>query len=102
MPPTIQIWLPPLLSMLGSMIVVVFAAWLNTRVLSAQIDSLRSELKAEIAALRTEMRAEIAALRAEMKQGFAELRLEFHKDLSALTNRVERMEETGQRGIFRP
>ena len=44
--------------------------------------------------------AQIDGLRAEMKQGFAELPLEFHKELSALTPRVERLEE--YLGLVRP
>jgi len=51
---------------------------MNTRSLSSQID----------------------ALRAETRQGFAELRLEFHKEISALAQRVDRLEE--QRAILRP
>jgi hypothetical protein len=85
----VQLWMPAILAVFGSLITVVITAWLNTRALSAQIEALRAE-----------MRAEIGALRAEMKQGFAELRLEFHKDLADLTRRVERLEE--QRGLVRP
>jgi hypothetical protein len=81
----VQLWMPAILALFGSLITVVITAWLNTRALSGQIDAVR---------------AEINVLRAEMKQGFAELRLEFHKDLSDLTRRVERLEE--QRGLVRP
>ena len=114
----VQLWMPPILAMFGSLIVVVITAWLNTKALSAQIEAVRSEMTAlraemrsemaelraemrgEISALRAEIRGEISALRAEMKQGFAELRLEFHKDLTELTRRVERLEEL--RGLVRP
>jgi hypothetical protein len=92
----LQLWLPPVLSLFGTLIVVLFAAWMNTRSLSAQIDGLRSE-----------MNAKFDALRAEMKQNMAELRLEFHTDLSGISARldridyrVERLEE--QRGLVRP
>jgi hypothetical protein len=83
--PQAQVWMPAVLSLFGTLIVVVLTAWVNTRMLSAQVEALRSELRAEIAALGAEthgevgaLRAEMAALRAEVKQGFAELRLEFH------------------------
>ena len=87
MQPVMQLWMPPILSMLGTLIVVVFTVWLNTKALSAQIEAVRSEVQ---------------ALRAEMKQGFAELRLEFHTEISALSRRVERLEEARQGGLFRP
>jgi hypothetical protein len=92
----VQLWMPPILALFGSLIVVVITAWLNTKTLSAQIEAVRSEMTA----LRAEMRGEINTLRAEMKQGFAEIRLEFHKDLTELTGRVERLEEL--RGLVRP
>jgi hypothetical protein len=72
------LWMPAILSLFGTLIVVVITAWMNTRTLSSQID----------------------ALRAETRQGFAELRLEFHKEISALAQRVDRLEE--QRAILRP
>jgi hypothetical protein len=65
------LWMPAILSLFGTLIVVVITAWMNTRSLSSQID----------------------ALRAETRQGFAELRLEFHKEISALAQRVDRLEE---------
>jgi hypothetical protein len=105
MQPVMQLWMPPILSMLTTLIVVVFTAWLNTKALSAQIEAVRSEIGSTKAELRSEMgglRSEIEALRAEMKQGFAELRLEFHTEISALSRRVERLEETRQGGLFRP
>jgi|SRR5271157_1565142 len=100
MNPQLQLWMPAVLSLFGTLIVVVLTAWLNTRMLSAQVESVRSELRAEIGALRAEMRGEIGTLRAEMKQGFAELRLEFHQQFTELSGRVERLEEV--RGLVRP
>ena len=82
-----QLWMPAILSVFGTLMVVVITAWLNTKALSAQIEAVRSE---------------IAALRAEMRQGFAELRLEFHREISDLSHRVERLEEARQGGLFRP
>ena len=78
MNPTLQIWLPPMLTLLGTLITVIFAAWLNNRFVDAKIDTVR---------------AEISALRAEMRQGFAELRLEFHTALSGFEHGLERVEE---------
>ncbi len=109
-----QLWMPAILALFGSLIVVVITAWLNTKALTAQIEAVRAEMmavRAEMMAVRAEMmgqmdslRAEvkgnIESLRAEVKQGFAELRLEFHKEISELSHRVERLEE--QRGLVRP
>jgi len=81
MNPQLQLWMPAIVALFGSLMVVVFTAWLNTRVLGA-------------------VHSEIHALRAEMKQGFAELRMEFHTEISGLSHRVERLEE--QRGLVRP
>ncbi len=89
MNPQVQLWMPSVVALLGTLIVVVFTAWLNTRTLSVQIETLDKKLSAQI-----------EALRAEMRQGFAELRLEFHTELSQLTRRVERLEEV--RGLVRP
>jgi hypothetical protein len=72
------LWMPAILSLFGTLIVVVITAWMNTGSLSSQID----------------------ALRAETRQRFAELRLEFHREISALAQRVDRLEE--QRSILRP
>jgi hypothetical protein len=73
-------WMPAILALFGSLIVVVITAWLNTRALSSQID----------------------AVRAEIKQNFAEFRLEIHRDLVDIHHRVERLEEERPGGLFRP
>ncbi len=39
-------WMPAVLSLFGTLIVVVLTAWLNTRAVSAQIDGVRAEIKA--------------------------------------------------------
>ena len=96
MNPQSQLWMPAVLPLFGTLIVVVLTAWLNTRMLSAQVESLRAEMRAEIGTLR----AENGTLRAEMRQGFAELRLEFHQQFTELSRRVERLEEV--RGLVRP
>jgi len=77
MTPQVQIWMPAILAAFGSLLVVVFAVWLNTKALTAQIE----------------------ALRAETRQGFAELRLDFRTEISQLTHRGGRLEE--QRGLVR-
>ena len=77
MSPQVQLWMPAILALFGSLIVVVLAAWINTRMLSAQID----------------------ALRAEVRQGFAELELRLTKQIMELAHRVERLE--AQRGLIR-
>jgi hypothetical protein len=76
--------MPAILALFGSSIVVVLTAWINARMLSAQIEAVR---------------AEIAVLRAEMRQGFAELELRLTKQIMELDYRVERLEE--QRGLIR-
>jgi hypothetical protein len=81
--------MPTILALFGTLVVVVFSAWLNTKALSAQIDGIDKKLSAQI-----------EALRAEMRQGFAKLRLDFRTEISQLTRRVERLGE--QRGLVRP
>ena len=80
----VQLWMPAILALFGSLIVVVLTAWINTRMLSAQIETVN---------------ARIEGLRAEMKQGFAELELRLTKQISELDHRIERLEE--QRGLIR-
>jgi hypothetical protein len=92
----IQQWMPAILSLFGTLLVVVTTAWLNTKALSSQIDALRAETRADTQSLRSEMQV----LRAEVKQSLAEFRLEIHADLTDLKHRVERLEET--RGLVRP
>jgi len=116
MSPRLQFWMPAVLSLFGTLIVVVFTAWFNTRALSAQMDALRAESKAELVAVRAEFKAELVALRgevsgfrgefnaelaalrgemgmlrAELKQAVAELELRLSKQILELTQRVERV-----------
>jgi Skp family chaperone for outer membrane proteins len=95
-----QVWMPAVFSLFGTLIVVVFTAWFNTRALSAQIDALRSEYRAEMQALRAEMTGKIDSLRAEMKQSMAELELRISQQIADLTRRLERLEEA--RTLVRP
>ncbi|SPE30167.1 hypothetical protein SBA6_1220012 [Candidatus Sulfopaludibacter sp. SbA6] len=85
---TVQPWMPAILALFGSLMVVVITAWLNTKALSAQIDALRAE-----------MRAEMEVLRAEMKQHIAEAELRITKEILELKSRVDRLVE--QRGLIR-
>ena len=86
----LQLWMPALLALFGTLIVVLFSAWLNTRALSIQMDAFRNEMKAEL-----------VALRAETKQAIAELELRLTKQLSELSHRIERLEEQ-RGGLVRP
>ena len=80
-----QLWMPAILALFGSLIVVSFTAWINTRAILAQTDALR---------------AHIDALRAEFKKDLAEFELRLNTRFSALERRIERLEE--QRGLVRP
>ena len=120
-------WMPAILALFGSLIVVVITAWLNTRALSAQIEALRAEVRGEMGTVRAEMgtlraemstlraevrgeigtvRAEMAALRIEMdtlragvKQYIAEAELRIMKEILELKSRLERLGE--QRSLVR-
>jgi hypothetical protein len=74
---TAQLWMPAILALFGSLLVVFITAWLNTKALSAQIEAIRSE----------------------MKQYIAEAELRIIKEILELKSRVERLEE--QRGLIR-
>jgi len=45
MTPQVQIWMPTILALFGSLLAVVFTAWLNTKALSSQIEALRAETR---------------------------------------------------------
>ena len=81
----VQLWMPAILALFGSLIVVLFTAWLNTRTVLVHIEAVRSE---------------ITALRAEFKKDLAELELRLTTQISALDRRSERLEE--QRSLVRP
>jgi len=80
-----QFWMPAILALFGSLIVVSFTAWINTRAVLAHIEVVRAEL---------------GALRAEFKKDLAEFELRLNTRLSALEHRIERLEE--QLGLVRP
>lgn len=80
-----QLWMPAILALFGSLIVVSFTAWINTRAVLAHIEAVRAEL---------------GVLRAEFKKDLAEFELRLNTRLSSLERRIERLEE--QRGLVRP
>ncbi len=83
--------MPTLLTWFGTLMVVVFTAWLNTKTLLAKIEAL--DMKIDV---------KIGALRAEMKQQIAEAELRIIKailELKGRIGRIERLEE--QRGLIR-
>jgi sensor domain CHASE-containing protein len=62
-----RLWLPPMLTLLGTLVVVVFTAWLNTRAILAQMEALRQEVKKEIAELRLELKTELVEVKNRVK-----------------------------------
>jgi hypothetical protein len=79
----LQVWMPAILTLFGTLIVVVLTAWLNTRALSSQIESLRSELHAELKALEERIGKQLAELEPRLA-----------KQIMELTQRIEKLEET--------
>lgn len=103
MNPQLQLWMPAVLSLFGTLIVVVLTAWLNTRMLSAQVESVRVQIES----VRTELRSDMRALEERIGKQLAELELRLTKQLldltleySKLSQRIERLEEA--RGLVRP
>jgi cell division protein FtsL len=89
MKPQFQLWMPAVLSLFGTLIVVVLTAWLNTRMLSVQVESVRAEL-----------RSELKAMEGRIGRQLAELELRLSKQIMELSQRVERLEEA--RGLVGP
>jgi hypothetical protein len=95
-----QLWMPAILALFGSLMVVVVTAWLNTRALSSQIEALRAEMRQGFAEFRLEIHDDLSTFRAEVRDEIASFRLEVHDQLSDVRHRLERLEE--QRGLVRP
>jgi hypothetical protein len=93
-------WMPAILALFGSLMVVVVTAWLNTRALSSQIEALRAEMRQGFAEFRLETHDEIAAFRLETRGEISAFRLDVHDQFSDVRHRLERLEE--QRGLVRP
>jgi hypothetical protein len=62
----IKLWLPPMLTLLGTLIVVTFTAWLNTRSVHAMIAELRQTMRADLAEVRTEVAVKYGELKLDM------------------------------------
>ena len=84
----VQLWMPAILALFGSLIVVVLTAWINTRMLSAQIEAVRSGCAPRLKPCAP-----------KCGKGFAELELRLTKQIIELDHRIERLEE--QRGLIR-
>ena len=89
MNPQLQLWMPAVLSLFGTLSVVMLTAWLNTRMLSVQVESGRDEL-----------RSEMKAMEERIGRQLAELELRLSKQIMELSQWVERLEEA--RGLVQP
>jgi hypothetical protein len=86
----LKIWLPPFLTLLGTLIVVVFTAWLNTRAVLGQVEKGMAEL-------RLELKLEIEHLRLEL----SEFRGEARTDAVEVKHRIKSLEDRAGL-IYRP
>jgi len=86
----IKLCLPPVLTLLGTFIVVTFTAWLNTRSVHAMIAELRQAGRADIAELRTEVAEGLGELRTDLSQLRGELKL----DILRLENKLDHYAKT--------
>src|SRR5437016_3328966 len=98
-----QLWMPAVLALFGTLIVVVFTAWLNSRMLAAKvdaqgtrIDALRAEMKQSMAELELRLSKQIM----ETKQSIADFEVRLSKQIMELGQRIDRLEE--DRGLVRP
>ncbi len=62
----IKLWLPPMLTLLGTLIVVTFTAWLNTRSVHAMIAELRQTMRADLSEVRTEVAVKYGELKLDI------------------------------------
>ena len=95
--------MPAVLALFGTLIVVVFTAWLNSRMLAAKvdaqgarIDALRAEMKQSMAELELRLSKQIM----ETKQSIADFEVRLSKQIMELGQRIDRLEEA--RGLVRP
>ena len=95
--------MPAVLALFGTLIVVVFTAWLNSRMLAAKvdaqgarIDALRAEMKQSMAELELRLSKQIM----ETKQSIADFEVRLSKQIMELGQRIDRLEE--DRGLVRP
>ena len=97
----IKLCLPPVLTLLGTLIVVTFTAWLNTRSVHAMIAELRQAGRADIAELRTEvaeglgeLRTDLSQLRGKLRTDLRQLRGELKLDILRLENKLDHYAKT--------
>jgi hypothetical protein len=90
-----------MLTLLGTLIVVTFTAWLRTRSVHAMVDALHHEMRGDLAQLRGEtrpdmaqLRGEVAGLRGEIRTSLSEIRGELKLDILRIENRLDRYAET--------
>ncbi len=82
----VKLWLPPMLTLLGTLIVVTFTAWLNTRPVPAMIAELRQEVRADIAELRGELKLDILRLENKLDH-YAETQASHSEEIGRLKGR---------------
>ena len=58
----LKIWLAPMFTLSGTLIVVVFTAWLNNNAIFAHMEALRQEVRADAAALKLDFRTGLMRL----------------------------------------
>ena len=83
-----------MLTLLGTLIVVTFTAWLNTRSVHALIGELRQTVRADIAELRTEFAVKYGELRLDIQR--IENKLDHYAEVQAThSERIDRLEKRG-------
>ena len=82
----IKIWLPPMLTLMGTLIVVTFTAWLSTRSVHAMIEALRQEVRADIATLPGELKLDILRIENTLDH-YAGVQASHSEDISRLKGR---------------
>jgi Tfp pilus assembly protein PilO len=98
---SVPLWatlLAPVVTLLGTMLIVMLGVYLQNRSLERAVDMLRAEIGGVHSEINT-VRGEINTVRAEFKQQLAEFELRITKLILELTHRVERLEEA--RGLVR-
>jgi hypothetical protein len=84
----LKIWLPPMLTLLGTLIVVTFTAWLNTRSVHAMIGELRQEMRADLATAFGQLKLDIQRVENKLDH-FAEVQATHSEQIGELRKRRE-------------
>ena len=79
----IRLWLPPMLTLLGTLIVVVFTAWLNTRAVMAKFDAIDDRFE--------DVNTRFAEVSTKRLDGLHEDIRELRSDVKLLTGKVYEM-----------